>query len=498
MTLNEQYLAGCILLEHSVIWGLDGIVTAEDFEDNLCRAIFVAANEIKNEGCVVDPASIRARAFRNGTELQYDYIKQLLDITPTAANFAEYGQRVAEDARTRRIKELAAQIQFDEASTADELLDRLQEEAGKLSERSTTEKRKGFDVISAQDLKKADLPPINFLIAKILPEGTSLITAASKIGKSWMVLDMGLCIAAGKPFMGFDTHKCGVLYLALEDSLTRLQERMNNILGNEPVPKDFHFVTKAPKMGDGLLEMLKDHFKNFPNTKLVIIDTLQKIRGQALPRESAYAQDYREMETLKDFFDKNRVSSEFVHHNRKMGDDSDPFNMISGTTGIMGAADTIWTITKKRADQEATLHTTGRDVMQMDIIIRFDRDSHRWKSVGSADLIAAQRDRLAYDSNPIAKTIRELLKQSKDGEWRGTAKDLLAEGKMICNRPISISAQKLGYELRSLDTLLLEYDGIVHKRSKNGNAGNLHQFFYQNWTDEAAAHEQDDDLLPMV
>ena len=495
MTLNEQYVAGAILLEDAVIWGLDGLVAAEDFQSEHCRAIFEAAKAVKDEGGKVDPASIMAKAKQSGVDLPYKFVTELMEVTPTTANFDEYARRVVEDARKRRIKELAQEIQDDLTSSPDQLLDKMQQLAAEQERQRNSGNHKGFDIISAQDLQKAELPPINFLIAKILPEGTSLITAASKIGKSWMVLDMGLCIAAGKPFMGFDTHQCGVLYLALEDSLTRLQERMNDVLGGEPVPKDFHFVTKAPKMGDGLLEMLKDHFRNYPNTKLVIIDTLQKIRGQALPRESAYAQDYREMETLKEFFDKNGVSSEFVHHNRKMGDDNDPFNMISGTTGIMGAADTIWTITKKRADQEATLHTTGRDVMQMDIVIRFDKDSHRWKSVGNADWINEQRAKLAYNSSPIVKTIQELLKQSKDGEWKGTAKELLSEGRRICKRPISISAQKLGYELRDLDAQLLERDGIVHKKSKNGNAGNFHQFFFQSWVDEVEAQEQE--MLPL-
>lgn len=494
MSLNEQYLAGAILVEDSVIFGLDGLVTADDFQSEPCRAIFEAAKAIKDEGGVVDPAAIARKAKQKGVDIPLKYLAELMDITPTAANFAEYARRVSEDARTRRIKELAQEIQEDNTSTPDELLAKIQQLEAEQEKRNSGGK-KGFEIISAQDLQKADLPPVKFLIKDILPEGMSLLTAASKIGKSWMVLDAGLSIAAGKPFMGRETRQCGVLYLALEDSLKRLQERMNDILCGDPVPKDFHFVTKSPKMGDGLLDMLDDHFKKYPNTELVIIDTLQKIRGQALPRESAYAQDYREMETLKDFFEKRGVSAKFVHHNRKMVDDSDPFNMISGTNGIMGAADTIWTITKKRADQEATLHITGRDVMQTDLIIRFDKDNHRWQAVGDANFVNEQQAKLAYDSSPIVKTIKELLKQSKDGEWKGTAKELLAEGKRICNCPISVSSQKLGYELRELDAALMERDGIVHKKSKNGSGAGKHFFFFQNWTDEADAQEQE--MLPL-
>ena len=199
---------------------------------------------------------------------------------------------------------------------------------------------KQLQTISAPDLQKAVLPPLRFLVEDVLPEGTSLISAASKIGKSWMVLDLGLCVAAGLPFMGHKTNRCGVLYLALEDSLGRLQGRMNKVLGGKPPPPQFHFTTEAPKLDNGLLETLSAHLVQHPETKLLIVDTLQKIRGQALPRESGYAQDYREMETVKEFMDGRGVSILFVHHNRKMRDDDDPFNMISGTNGIMGASDT--------------------------------------------------------------------------------------------------------------------------------------------------------------
>lgn len=231
-----------------------------------------------------------------------------------------------------------------------------------------------LDVISAPDLQKANLPPVKYHIEGMLPQGTSLVAAASKIGKSWMVLDMGLCITAGDSFMGHETHKCGVLYLALEDSLSRLQNRMNKVLHGKPPPEQFYFTTCAPTLDNDLLGALDDQFKQHPDIKLVIIDTLQKVRGQPRPREPAYAQDYREMGVVKEYLDKRGISSLFVHHNRKMKDEDDPFNMISGTNGIMGAADTIWVIIKPSRDSdEAVLHITGRDVPQSDTVITFDK-----------------------------------------------------------------------------------------------------------------------------
>ncbi|MDE7261138.1 MAG: AAA family ATPase [Oscillospiraceae bacterium] len=337
-----------------------------------------------------------------------------------------------------------------------------------------------LEVIFAPDLQKAKLPPIKFLVDGILPEGTSLLSASSKIGKSWMVLDLALCLSAGKPFLGHNTNQTGVLYLALEDSLKRLQDRMDTVWGSEPAPPLFGFTTKAPTLDMGLLDTLDDYLQHHPDTKLFIIDTLQKIRGQALPREAAYAQDYREMGIVKEFMDKYSLSVLFLHHNRKMKDDGDPFNMISGTNGIMGAADTVWTITKDRRDgDEAVLHITGRDVRQSDTAIRFDNETCTWKPLGNANWLAEQRARLAYNDSPIVKTIKKLLEQSPGHRWDGTAKDLMEAGKYIARTYLAPNSQKMGKEIKALEKPLFEYDGIVHAESGNGTGGKKHSFYYQ-------------------
>lgn len=337
-----------------------------------------------------------------------------------------------------------------------------------------------LEVISARDLQKANLPPVKFLVEEMLPEGTSLLTAASKIGKSWMVLHLALCIAAGEPFMGRKTQQCGVLYLALEDSLNRLQDRMNKILQGKPAPEHFYFSTRSPDMDHGLLDMLDEHLEQHPETKLIIIDTLQKVRGQAISsKEHAYAQDYREMGNVKAHMDEKGVSVMFVHHNRKMKDDDDPFNMISGTNAIMGAADTVWTITKAKRDSvEATLHITGRDVFQSDTVITFNQDTGTWKAIG-ADVTAAA-EWAEYSINPIVKTIKALLEQSPEKRWNGPMKDLLEAGKVIAGTLLAPTPHKLGHLVVKLEPKLFQYDNIIHCAPSNGTGGKKHYFYHRN------------------
>lgn len=180
--LKEQYLAGAILLENSVIWGLDGLVNADDFQSKHCRAIFEAAKALKDEGSTVDPVTIMSRSKQNGVDLPMKYIQELMEIVPTTANFAEYAKRVADDARKRRIKELAAQIQEDDVSSATELAERLQEEAGRLAVDTDS-----ADVFLSlfKPLTEFEEEEATWLVPGWIPEGQiTLIAADGGIGKT--------------------------------------------------------------------------------------------------------------------------------------------------------------------------------------------------------------------------------------------------------------------------------------------------------------------------
>lgn len=186
--------------------------------------------------------------------------------------------------------------------------DKWQKEHTKSQVSKEAKTSKGLNIISAPDLQKADLPPTKFLVDRLLPEGTSILAAAPKSGKSWFVLLLGLRIAAGEMFLQWQTHQSGVLYLSFEDTLKRLQSRMNKLLDNAPAPPWFYFSTEIITLEDGLLELIDEHTKQHPETKLVIVDTFQKIRGQSLRGERWYDHDYREAGMIKEAMDKKGMS----------------------------------------------------------------------------------------------------------------------------------------------------------------------------------------------
>lgn len=327
---------------------------------------------------------------------------------------------------------------------------------------------------TAAELQRAELPEVKYLVNDILPEGTTLIAAPSKIGKSWFVLDMGLSIAMGRTFMSRNTTPHNVLYLALEDSLKRLQNRMNKILAGDIAPSNFYFWTNAPRLDGGLIEVLTDFSKEH-DIKLIIVDTLQKIRGANQKNEGAYDKDYREMGELKRFADDNHVSLFFVHHTRKMKDDDDSFNMISGTNGIMGAADTAFTLIKDKRDSEnATLHITGRDVAQISDVVHFDKSVWKWIRVGDFQELQKLKHRASHNADPVVQTILELV--TTQGSWKGRMGDLMLEGERITGGDIADSPRQLGSHVCNISNSLAFYNNISVDITKNGSGGKIYSF----------------------
>lgn len=336
-----------------------------------------------------------------------------------------------------------------------------------------------LSTISAAALQEKDIPPIRWIVENLIPAGLNILASPPKYGKSWAVLDLGLSVTAGGRFLGYQTTPCEVLYLALEDSERRLKSRMMKLLAGKNAPAGFHFATAAHDMDNGLFDELESFLKAHPGTGLIIIDTLQRVRGAVHGKEGAYAADYREVGGLKGFADRHGIAVLLVHHLRKMADDSDPFNRISGTNGLMGAADTALVLTKeKRGDENATLSVVGRDVESSDTVLRFNRNSCRWENLGDADWFAERQARVEYQGNGLVRTIKKLLEQSPGGMWSGSSQQLLDAGRYIAHTSLADSARALTSKLKGLDNLLLEYDGIAHERKGNGSGGGKHRFYY--------------------
>lgn len=322
------------------------------------------------------------------------------------------------------------------------------------------------DSFTCRELMSMQIEPTDWIIKDMLPTGLAFLCAKSKYRKSWMALQMCLAIAEGRSFLEHQTIQYDTLYYALEDTKARLADRTAKMLkGKEPSDK-VHFVLKADCIEKGLTEKITEELENYPNIKLVIIDTLQKVRGSMSRDDTLYGNEYKEMSKIKDYADKHKICIMFVHHLRKMSDENDIFNTMSGSTALMGAADTIFVISKKkRTDEDATLSMTGRDVEQKELVINFNNTEYMWEVEGTPEEMQSKRERAEYESCVYVRTIKELVKRNPITGWTGTASDLLKAVYDITGKQVADSSSGVGKIISKYD-YRLHCDGIEHKMTR--------------------------------
>ena len=231
---------------------------------------------------------------------------------------------------------------------------------------------KELKIYSSEYIMNTPMKPIEYCVDGLISQGLFVLAGAPKVGKSWLALDMCLSIAKGEKVLGKETLCGHAVYLSLEDSLIRLQNRLYE-LTDEP-SDNLNFAIMAESISNGLPEQIEYCRKRFDDLKIVVIDTLQKVRNES---ESSYSSDYKELSVLKSLADKLGIAIVLVHHTRKCSD-SDPFNMISGSTGLSGCVDgSMVLIESKRGSRKAKLYCVGRDIENQETNVVFE--SSRWK-----------------------------------------------------------------------------------------------------------------------
>ena len=246
---------------------------------------------------------------------------------------------------------------------------------------------------------------------------TVIFAGAPKVGKSFLMAQLAYHVATGQQLWGFEVHQGTVLYLALEDGYERLQRRMYRMFGVEGAEK-LHFAISAKQLGNGLNAQLEKFVREHPDTRLIIIDTLQKVRelsGEAY----SYRDDYQIIGQLKQLADKFGLCLLIVHHTRKSAA-NDEFDRISGTTGIYGCADGAFVLSKEnRTDNTATLSVSGRD--QPDQRIHLVRDEERllWC------FDHADKEPYREPPDPLLEKVAALVTEDNP-TWEGSATELIS------------------------------------------------------------------------
>ena len=303
-----------------------------------------------------------------------------------------------------------------------------------------------LEVRSAQDLLDSPLASVTWLVEELIPTGLVVLAGTPKVGKSWFSLGLSVSVSTGQPFLDHATERSGVLYLCLEDTYARIQNRLFHIV--DVANDDLQFAIMADKLNSGLILQLERYVSSHLTTRLIIVDTLQKVRVTS--GDSVYASDYQDVGLLKAFADKHSLCVLLVHHTRKMGDEANVFNTISGSNGILGAADECLLLAKDAMfDGKARLSITGRDVDLAEYKLAFT--NCRWHLIEQTS-----REELREREVPACVlTVLDFM-AARPGAWEGTATQLIEDASLTDATP-AVLAKRLNEHRAVLAERGVEY-----------------------------------------
>ena len=277
-------------------------------------------------------------------------------------------------------------------------------------------------IINAADLLKKEFPPIKWAVPGIIPTGLTMLSGNPKAGKSLMALHFALAIAFGGYALGSIKCEQGrVLYLALEDTEQRLQRRLRQSLFNLTDTRsltNLDLKIELPRQNDGGIEYIDNYLQEHQDTRLVIVDTFQKFRKQLSSKGNVYSEDYDAAADIKKLGDTHSVGILNIHHLRKAPDTTDPFNEMSGSNGLAGAADTniIWK--RQRLSSTGTLEWSGRDIEEKKYNVKCENlnGAFNWilgdevteDSMGANNLSQDKQDIINYLQDNPGKSPKEI------------------------------------------------------------------------------------------
>jgi RecA-family ATPase len=245
----------------------------------------------------------------------------------------------------------------------------------------------------SKELRLMAFDPIKSVVPDIIVEGLTLLAGKPKIGKSWLLLHAAIAVARNGFTLG-DLHckEGDVLYCALEDNRRRLKSRMTKLLGvTQEWPERLFYRCQMRRLAEGGLDTIRDWIKSVPDPRLIIIDTLAMVRAPKKHDDSNYISDYNSVLELRKLASEHGIAIVVVHHLRK-ADADDAFDTISGTLGLTGAPDTILVL-KRDSGGNIILHGKGRDLIEIEKAMVFDRESCLWRIVGDAAAVQRSNER---------------------------------------------------------------------------------------------------------
>jgi hypothetical protein len=252
---------------------------------------------------------------------------------------------------------------------------------------------------SMEELSTMEFEPVSFLVPDLIPaEGVTLVCSKPKVGKSWLLYDLCISSAINRNMLGERRPAQGhTLYLALEDSLRRLRSRGEKLLPawTGPWPANMRVETAWERVDQGGLDRIRKWVMGVRaaggSVACIAIDVLKMVRPAGHDRKAAYDRDYEALVGLRELSKELGVAIIVAHHTRKTAAD-DLIDMVSGTLGLTGAADTIIVIDRQPSGG-FVLDVRGRDVEAAQLAAMLDKETCRWGIMGDAGSVRRSAER---------------------------------------------------------------------------------------------------------
>ena len=335
---------------------------------------------------------------------------------------------------------------------------------------------------SAQTLLAEDHPEPKVFVGidsklPFLTEGTCVLSAKPKLGKSWLALAMCLAICQGEDFLGYKTRRCSTLYLDLETAESLQQKRILQILKDKPVPNNFYIDSSTNKIDAGFVDQIEAYLQEDPNIGVVVVDVFAIIRTDAKSsRESEYEHAYRDISPLNDLARKYHISIILVTHDRKAVDPDDAFSNILGSTGIQGAAGQMIVMYRRKKNDPIHISVKGKAIDgNPELNVKFEEAE--WTVVDVANDAESERQRMLeqYRSSEIRAAVLKVLEGS--GSWRGRASELIVAAS-DCDFGLTWPAKEIGGFLSRNIGLFLSEDSIHVELISNGTGGRTYRIWH--------------------
>lgn len=467
---NEQYLAGCILLEETVIFGLADMLTGNDFADRRCRVIFEAASDLMRDGSTVDAVSIRNKAAQKNVDLDTQYLADLMQIVPTTVNYGEYARRVHEDARTRRIKAAAEQIQADKISTPDELLEQM---------RNTAESEKshlGKKLLTCA----ADIPyePPRWVLRPYLQTGKgTLLQGDPGTGKTVLACGFISAITTGQSVLGLDVQTPGsVVILSVEDDLPVLVGRIKGSGGDLTKCHFFNEASRITITSSELESAIKE-----VQAKLIVFDPLQAFLGPDI--DMFRANETRPaLAKLFDMCDRNNCACLILGHTGKNTANKSAVNMTLGSVDIPASMRSVLHVIEnpENKNERLAVHVKCSNAPKGKTLVYSinDMGGVDWQDLSDFTMEDLERAKkrndtgIPYENEPLVQVFNQLITDRPGGGFWSYA-DLKAEGAKILGFPPFDDINGLRSKLDSgLAKALQKNDALIVTHSEKGK-GNV-------------------------